>query len=75
MHCFSINFMISDKLLPTLLGSIVTSPIVAQFRHCMQCYPVCHKDHFWDHFFSMFSYMTCVVYDISLIIRHELIIH
>ena len=28
--------MISDKLLPTLLGSTVTSTIVAHFRHCMQ---------------------------------------
>jgi hypothetical protein len=43
-------------------GSTVTWPTdcpisatVAHFRHRMKCYPLCHKDHFWDHFFSLFS--------------------
>jgi len=28
-------------------------PTVAHFRHRMKCYPMCHKDNFWDHFFSL----------------------
>jgi len=60
--------MISDYLLLTLPSSAVTSPkdypmfaVVAKFRHRMKCYTVCHKDQFWDLFFSVFSKTTCAV--------------
>jgi len=50
-------------------SSTVTSPtdypmfsILKHLRHRMNCYLVHHKDHFWEHFFLVFSYTACVVW-------------